>query len=410
MTDKDLYNKILGINTPWEIENVDLNIDENRVVISLKKMHKIDLSCPHCNSYYPIYDHVVRSWRHLDTCQLDTIVKGFIPRIKCKEHGVTQVSVPWAEANTSFTALFERIIIDWLKVADKKSVAKILRISWDQADGVQKRAVARGLLRRKDKKISHLGIDETAFKKRHDYVTVIMDKDRGVVLDVLEDRQGKTVRDFFKDWSEERKSALLAFSMDMWPAYIGAVKDTFDQADEKICFDKFHVSQKLGEAVNKTRNTEMKILSDDCLELFKGTKFDWLTNSDKFDNRSRREFMELTRMALKTSRAWSMKETANKIWKFKSMNKIKKSWKKLIRWMKLSNISPMIKVAKTIENHLWGILNASKHGVSNAALESMNTKIQKIKKRACGYRNKKRFSDAILFNFGGLDLYPAGAR
>ena len=170
------------------------------------------------------------------------------------------------------------------------------------------------------------------------------------------------------------------------------------------------MAQKLGEGVDKTRRTEMKTLASESLELLKGSKFDWLANSEELDNRSRREFMKITRMSFKTSRAWSMKETANKIWSLKDIEKTQKSWKKLLRWMKLSNIPPMIKVGKTIENHLWGIINAAKHGVSNAALESMNTKIQKIKKRACGFRNKDRFRDAILFNFGGLDLYPRCGR
>ena len=376
----------------------------------MNKISGVDLPCPHCNKYYPIYDNIARSWRHLDTCQLETIIDGFIPRVSCEEHGVSQIAVPWAESNSSFTALFEKVVIDWLKVADKKSVARMLRISWDQADGIQSRAVKRGLARREHKKVEHLGIDETAYKKRHDYVTVIMDKERGIVLDVLDDRKKGTVLEYFDDWSDDQKSDLLAFSMDMWPAYIESVKETFPDASDKICFDKFHVAQKLGEGVDKTRRTEMKTLASESLELLKGSKFDWLANSEELDNRSRREFMKITRMSFKTSRAWSMKETANKIWSLKDIEKTQKSWKKLLRWMKLSNIPPMIKVGKTIENHLWGIINAAKHGVSNATLESMNTKIQKIKKRACGFRNKDRFRDAILFNFGGLDLYPRCGR
>ena len=85
MNDKSLYQKILGISFPWEVGGVDVDIKKNRVIVSLNKISGVDLPCPHCNKYYPIYDNIARSWRHLDTCQLETIIDGFIPRVSCEE-------------------------------------------------------------------------------------------------------------------------------------------------------------------------------------------------------------------------------------------------------------------------------------------------------------------------------------
>jgi transposase len=51
-------------------------------------------------------------------------------------------------------------------------------------------------------------------------------------------------------------------------------------------------------------------------------------------------------------------------------------------------------------------INAVVLGVTNAHLEAVNAKIQALKKRACGYRSRPRFRDAILFHCGALDLYP----
>jgi transposase len=39
-------------------------------------------------------------------------------------------------------------------------------------------------------------------------------------------------------------------------------------------------------------------------------------------------------------------------------------------------------------------------------LEAVNTKIQALKSRGCGYRNRDRLRNAILFHCVGLDLYP----
>lgn len=59
-----------------------------------------------------------------------------MPRVECSEHGVLQVHVPWAEPGSGFTALMEALIIDWLKEASIQAVARLLRLSWDQIDGV----------------------------------------------------------------------------------------------------------------------------------------------------------------------------------------------------------------------------------------------------------------------------------
>jgi transposase len=72
-----------------------------------------------------------------------------VPRIECAQHGVLQIDVPWAEPNSGFTALMEALIIDWLKEASILAVSRRMRLSWDQIDGVMRRAVRRGLERRK---------------------------------------------------------------------------------------------------------------------------------------------------------------------------------------------------------------------------------------------------------------------
>jgi transposase len=63
-----------------------------------------------------------------------------------------------------------------------------------------------------------------------------------------------------------------------------------------------------------------------------------------------------------------------------------------------------------IKDHLQGIVNAVVQRVTNAASESINAKIQKVKRMACGFRNANNFRNAICFNLGGLNLYPKGCR
>lgn len=71
-------------------------------------------------------------------------------------------------------------------------------------------------------------------------------------------------------------------------------------------------------------------------------------------------------------------------------------------------MKPMKKVAKTIKEHLWGILNAIILRITNGPAESINSRIKTIKVRSRGFRNKERFRNAIYFHLGGLALYPEG--
>jgi transposase len=76
-------------------------------------------------------------------------------------------------------------------------------------------------------------------------------------------------------------------------------------------------------------------------------------------------------------------------------------------WATHSRLEPVKKAPKTFKDHLYGILNHARHPISNGMLEGINSKIETMWKAACGFRSKKRFRTAILFRFGGLELFPA---
>lgn len=123
------------------------------------------LECPECGADCPGYDTREKRWRHLDTCQYHTIIVAKLPRVECPEHGVRQVQVPWAEPGSRFTALYEALVIDWLHETSISGVAGLLGLSWEQVDGIMKRAVDRGLERRETHLPSHICVDEKSFKK-----------------------------------------------------------------------------------------------------------------------------------------------------------------------------------------------------------------------------------------------------
>ncbi len=408
MRDKDLYAQILGIKSPWQVTSVDLALSEGEVTVHVEQEASAKQSCPTCGKASPGYDSRQRRWRHLDTCQYKTMLVADVPRVKCEEHGVVTVTVPWAEPGSGFTAMFEALVIDWLKEASISAVSRLMGLSWNAIDGIMQRAVERGLDRREKICPAHIGVDETAFKKRHDYVTVVSDQDAGTVLHVGSDRKKATLKAWYGGLTVEQREAIDSVSMDMWPAFINATLESLPGAERKIAFDKFHVAKYLGEAVDKVRRQEHKALMAEGYEDLKGSKYDWLYNPENMTHRQKRRFKALRDSTLKTARAWAIKEFAMSLWHYASKTWARKGWERWLSWAVRSRLDPIKKVARTIKEHLWGILNAVVLKVSNGPAESLNSRIKMIKVRSRGFRNKKRFANAIYFHLGGLNLYPEG--
>jgi transposase len=254
MQDRDLYARILGLTHPWHVVDVQLDTGGGEIRVKVEAKANAQFACPECGKQSAGYDTRERSWRHLDTCQFKTILTAPVPRVSCSEHGVLQIRVPWAEPGSGFTALMEAVVIDWLRsLATIRAVAKQMRLSWDEVDGIQQRAVARGLARRKPQALRRIGIDETAFQRRHEYVTVITNHDRSRVVHVADDRKREGVDAFFAAQPPEHLASIEAVTLDMWKPYIASVREHIPDADGKLAFDKFHVVKHLVDAVDKVR-------------------------------------------------------------------------------------------------------------------------------------------------------------
>ena len=368
------------------------------------------LACPICAQSTKRYDHRVRLLRYLDTCQYETFLEVHVPRIKCKKDGVQQIQIPYAEKHSRFTSRFEMAIIVWLQSTPISVVADNFNLSWDEVDGIMQRAVKRGLARRKCQAVENMGIDETSYQKQHEYVTILLDKDHDKVIDVLDDRKAETLKTWFETQKINDLSGLKSISMDMWDPYIKAIFETIPEAEQKIAFDRFHVAKFFNQALDKVRRREhAAFMSQTGESPLSKSRFQWLTNSNRTDNRhsKRKAFLSLSRLNLVTARAWRIKETANSLWDYIYMKVAEEAWKKLLWWISHCRIPEMIKVGKTIRNYFWGILNAVRLKATNDILEAKNNCIQRIKCMACGFKNRDRFRNAILFHLGKLDLSPS---
>ena len=405
MDELDLYDEILNLSPPWSVEQVVLDKKTNRVDVSVYCDTEMPLCCPKCNQVSPRYDLRKRAWRHLDTCQFPTWVHAGIPRVECDQHGVIQVDTPWAEQNSRFTAMFEYIVIEWLKETSISAVSRRLNISWNAVDGIMRRAVKRGMARRTNCSFKNLAVDEVSSKKGHKYVTIISNG-RGEVIEITDDRKAESLVSFYKSCTKDQLEQIETVSMDMSPAYVSATKQCLDGWERKICFDRFHVMQDLNKAVNDVRKSELSSVPKDYRAPLHRSRFSWLRSRQTLEKHHQQQIRELSSIAVKTARAWSIRQYAATIWDYTSRGWAKRAWMKWYGWAIRSRLKPIKIQATSIKKNLWGIINAIVHNKNNAGAEGINSQIKVLKVKARGFRNKERFKSSVLFHFGGLDLYP----
>ena len=407
MQDHELYRHLLGLEPPWKVGRVELDVQEQSVRVWVEHPKGQRWPCPECGAKWPVYDHATeRAWRHLDSCQFQTYLHARPPRVECPAHGVKQVRLPWAEARARFTALFERLAIDVLRETDIQGAGRILGISWDEAWHIMERAVERGRLAKAGRGPERLGVDEKAVAKGHRYMTLVNDLDHGTVEYVAEDRKQESLDGYFAGLTLPQRESIQAIAMDMWQPYIQSTLAHVPEAGEKIVFDRYHIMGHMGKAVDTVRKREHRALRAEGKAVLTGSKYLWLYARENLPARHQERFAALKAMHLKTGRAWAIKESLRDLWAYTRRKWAQRHFQAWYFWATHSRLQPVIEAARVIKRHLRNVLTYFTHRITNAVSEGINSKIQTLKKRAYGFRNPDHFQTAIYFHCGGLQLYP----
>ena len=407
---KELYSHyalLLGLEKPWKVSDVDVQIDQSKVVLEVE-YGATKACCAECGMSCPIKDYApARTWRHLDTMNFETVIVAKTPRTNCPDCGVKTIKVSWADKHSRFTLMFEAFAVAVLQAArNLEAGRKLLKLSWDGANSIIKRAVDRGLERRDITEVSKVGIDEKSFLRGHSYATLLNDLDGGRVLDLVPERTEAACRELIlkalpTDWSRFKIEAV---AMDMWKPYRNAATGLLEEAE--VVYDRFHISKYLGEAVDQVRRAEHKDLKSQGDDSLTGTRYSFLRSEETRTEKHQDILDRLCGRNLKTSRAWALKETFQEFWNAHNAGFAEGVFRRWYSWAVRCRLKPMAKVAKMLKRHYDGLISYFNHPITNAVSEGLNSKIQAIKSSARGFRNFENYRIRILFSCGKLDLSP----
>jgi len=220
---------------------------------------------------------------------------------------------------------------------------------------------------------------------------------------VTEGRDAQTVEQFagFLTAHGGDPDRIREVCQDMSAAYLAGVREQLDKA--QVTFDRFHVKQKLSEAIDTVRRAEAK----QHKELLKNTRYLWLKRPDNLTEKQLDWLDELLQQPLETVRAY---EQALKFDDFYELEDPAEAEEYLRRWVseaKASELEPLVAFAEMLEAHWSGVIRWHQSRVSNGLLEGLNSLIQAAKRRARGYRSARNYKAMIYLVAGKLQPGPA---
>ena len=400
MRDVDLFQLALGLVPPWMVKVCQFDAAKKRLDIEIDFHSGGRFPCPDCaKADCPTHDTVMKTWRHLDFFQHQAFLSARTPRIKCDSCGVRLVDVPWARPGSGFTLLFEALAMTLVTHMPVAAVARLVGEHDTRLWRVVTHYVEAALARLDLADLRRVCIDETAAKRGHSYISLFVDIDRRKVVYIADGRDAGTVTEFADhvDAHNGDASRIKEVCIDMSGAFIKGVTENLTEAE--ITFDKFHVMQLIGRAVDEVRRDEVKSRPE-----LKRSRYLWLRNENNLSAEQVAQLGSLSQTNLKTARAYHLRLTFQDIYKERSRDWAAVFFDKWYSWARRCRLQPMKDVAATMLRHRDGILAWFDSRIANGLIEGINSLVQAAKAKARGYRSLRNLKTITYLIAGKLDL------
>jgi transposase len=363
--------------------------------------------CGGCGKRAPGYDQrEARQWRHLNLGATRIWLRYAPRRVECARCGVVNEQVPWGSAAGWFSATFEETTAYLARVADKTSVTKIMGIAWVTVGRIVERIVGERLDSSRLDDLHFIGIDEFSYRKRHHYITVIVDHVSGRVVWAAQGRSSETLAAFFRELGPERARKIELVTLDMAEGYIKAVTEHVPQA--RIVFDRFHVQRLASDAVDQVRRALVRDEDDpERKRAIKGSRFALLRSEWNLTVDDRAKISEIQRSNRSLYRAYLLKQALAHLLGYHQAGRAKKTLKQWLSWASRSRLRPFLRVARTIRKYRDGILAYIDFRLTNGPVEGINNRMRTVARRAFGFHSAEALISMLFLCCSKIELTPA---
>ena len=415
MRNARVFRALLGVDKSV-IERVDVEDGGAVLVVHARPSRAARGRCGVCRRRCGGYDAGAgrRRWRALDAGTARVFIEADCSRVRCREHGVVVAHVPWARHGAGHTLAFDETVAWLVTQCSKTAVTELMRIAWRTVGAIIARVWAdvEKLGDRLDG-LTRIGIDEISYKRGHRYLTIVVDHDSGRLLWAAPGRDRATLRGFFDLLGPDRCAAISHVSADQadWIAEI--VAERCPQAVQ--CADPFHVVKWATDALDEVRRQAwnqarrsgqtkghgygVRVATGNARRL-KNARYALWKNPDNLTDRQREKLAWIAKTDPRLHRGYLLKEGLRYVFIAKGeAGKI--ALDRWLSWARRCRILPFVHLAKRITAVRDKIHAALEHSLSNALIESVNTKIRLLTRIAFGFRSPHALIALAMLSLAG---------
>jgi transposase len=400
-----VWRRLLGVDDRTVIEQIEFDEASDAVVAHVRPRRSKKLRCGRCGRRASGYDQGEgrRRWRALDLGEVRSLLEADAPRVNCAEHGPTVAQFPWARHGAGHTRAFDDVVA-WLAVhTSKTAVVELVRIAWATVGAIVTRVVEEARSRADPfDGLRRIGIDEVSYKRGHRYLTVVVDHDTGRLVWAAKGHDKKTLEGFFDLLGGDRCSGVRLVSCDAAEWIGDVVRERCGNAI--ICLDAFHIVKWCTDALdevrretwNEARRNGMRAHARDL----KGARYALWKNPEDLTVRQEAKLAWVATVNRRLYRAYLLKEQLRAVIAVKGVRGLVmlEAW---LGWAARCRIPAFVELGRRIRKNLAGVEAALLHNLSNALVESTNTKLRVLTRLAYGFREPEHLIALALLDRGG---------
>jgi transposase len=260
-------------------------------------------------------------------------------------------------------------------------------VSWGTARRAERAFLEAWDRARPRRRPRHLGVDEIQRGKGQHFWTVLSDLVRGEVIGLQQDRSENSLRTLLTERIDARqRAAVEAVCSDMHRPYRNVVAEVLPRAE--VVFDKFHVCQHASDALDEVRRQEFFRASAVMRQHGRGKRWLLLRRWKTVRGSKRAELQALFAVNRRLFKAYVLREQLDRLWTYKTRTGVLNflnGWIDALRWQRLPE---MERLGDFLFRHIEGIAAYCDHPVRFGVVESINTTIKAVLRRARGMRDE----------------------
>lgn len=365
-------------------------IDERAKRLKLwvrRKRGNKQLACSGCGRpVSTIAETYERAVRDLPCFEYLTTVVIELYRLRCPDCGMKTEKVPRLPGKAPFSKRFEDAVGLACESAAARRVARQFGLSTNTVRAIDLRYLQRWSQSRQKPALRNMGVDEIYLGKKQKFITVVSNLDAAEPLWFGQERKKDTLDEFFeKRLSPFQRGAIQAACVDMWDPFRQSIEQWLPHC--RIIYDKFHIMQHAGAAVDEVRRAELFRKGGAARAVVKGKRWLLLSRWVNRNTQKKQQLNALFALNRRLMKAYLLKESLDRLWTYTyegAMLRYLNSWIDQLRWQRLR---PMEKLADMLIKHLDGILNYCRTKVRLGVVEAVNGNIKALLRRGRGYRN-----------------------